>query len=149
MNKQQEIFDTLFKVAVAVEPVSHAKVASCIVYRNRIVAIGVNKKKSHPFQLKYANHPKAIYLHAETAALKRSLHTIPVTWLPKCSLFVLRVKCPQFREFPYSDWAPAVAKPCKSCQKAIVEFKIKDVFFSTGETCFDSGRPEIGRIVLS
>lgn len=147
-KKQQEVFDILFGVAIAVEPVSRAKVAACIVRKGKIVSFGVNKMKSHPFQLKYSNHPEAIYLHAETAAIKRALSFIRPPALSDCSLFVLRVKRPELQNRGpdiLSEWQYAMAKPCQACEKAIVEFQIKEVLFTTGRTTHQV----YGRMILS
>jgi len=71
---------------------NRARLASAVVYRNRIIAIGTNQKKSHPFQKKYAKNENSIYLHAEICAIVNALKRVDERVLSKSSLFVLQGK---------------------------------------------------------
>lgn len=85
--------------------------------RGKIIAQGINQRKSHPLQAKFSNHPESIYLHAEIAALvdARSEN------LTGATMYVARV---------LKDGTPALAKPCKGCQKALISFGLKDVIWT-------------------
>lgn len=121
-KRTNRIASVLHDVACSQIPVANAKLAACIVYKNDIVAVGVNQKKSHPFQAQYARHAESIYLHAETDAIKNALKVITVDDLSKSKLFVVRVT---------KDDKFAMAKPCVGCMRAIVNFGIRSVFYST------------------
>ena len=136
MKKVNEgILYTLAKIAEANDG-SNVRFASAIVYRNKIISVGFNHKKSHPFQKKYAKNSEAIYLHAEVHAIKNALREFPVEELTKCELYIARVKRPQ----SFSDkfiWG--LAKPCIGCERAIVEFGIRRTIY----TCDEIGKYEV------
>ena len=67
-----------------------ARHAAAIVYKNQIVAYGVNQNKSHPFHSRFSEHDDAIFLHAETDAIKNALRRISENELEKASLYVCR-----------------------------------------------------------
>ncbi|NDB61641.1 hypothetical protein EB001_24855, partial [bacterium] len=72
MKKVNEgILHTLAKIAEANDD-SNIRFAAAVVYRNKIVSVGYNRRKSHPFQAKFAKNPEAIFLHAEVHAIKNA-----------------------------------------------------------------------------
>lgn len=100
--------------------------ASAILYRNRLIALGTNRLKSHPFQTRYQTRPNAIYLHAEVAAIRRAIQHLTPKELTRSTLISVRVKYDhQLRP----RWG--MSKPCEGCQRAIAEFGIRNVFFTT------------------
>jgi tRNA(Arg) A34 adenosine deaminase TadA len=132
VNKQ--ILHTLEKVAAA-NPHPAEKFAAAVVYRNRIISIGMNSMKSHPLQAKYSKNEHAIFLHSEIAAIKNALRELEVDDLTKCDIYITRVK----KEKPFSKkFVWGLAKPCPGCQRAIAEFGIKRVIY----TC-DGGDYEV------
>ena len=70
----------------------------------------------------------AIYLHAETDAIKNALKRIPESELEKASLYVCRVKYDSNGRGKKITWG--LAKPCIGCQRAIATFGIRDVIYS-------------------
>lgn len=129
MNKHQKIIDNLCRIAEAVEPINSARLAAAIVYKNRIVAYGTNKRKSHTFQSKYGKNEHAIYLHAENDAIKNALRYIHIDDLSYCTLYVARVK----RIRPRSMYIQGLAKPCRGCMGAINTFKLKGIIHTLDE----------------
>jgi tRNA(Arg) A34 adenosine deaminase TadA len=125
--KHQKIMTLLSKIAEHTEPVANARIAAALLYKNEIVAIGSNRRKTHPFQALYGRNKDSIYLHAEIDCIKNSLKHIEATQLAKCSLYVCRVKFdgPMHRRMVYG-----LAKPCQGCTRAIVNFDIKTIYFS-------------------
>lgn len=124
------ILYTLTKVAAA-NPNPQEKLAAAIVYRNRIISVGMNSMKSHPLQAKYAKNKEAIYLHAEIAAIKNSLRELNVDDLSKCDIYISRVK----KEKPFSNkYVWGLAAPCSGCRRAIAEFGLRKVVYTTNET---------------
>lgn len=128
MKINQNIINTLIKVAEANDEYSSAKLASAIVIRNKIISIGINRKKTDPLQAKYGKNDQAIYLHAELHAIKNALREISLEELKKCTLYVVRVKRPDQNSKKYVF---GVAKPCCGCHRAIVEFGIKSIVYTT------------------
>jgi tRNA(Arg) A34 adenosine deaminase TadA len=122
MDKYRKYLNILALLAADSEPHAGQRVAACIVYNNRIVSFGFNTKKSDPFAVKFQKNPQAIYLHAETAAIKRALRVVPVEKLKHSTLYVCRVS--------NKDDSWALAKPCIGCHKAIVEFGIQMMVYT-------------------
>jgi tRNA(Arg) A34 adenosine deaminase TadA len=100
------------------------QMAAIIARKGQVISYGMNSRKSDPLAAKYGRHPDAIYPHAELAAIKAALTVIDVADLYECTLYVARV---------LKDGTPALAKPCSGCQRAILEFSIKDVIWTKGE----------------
>jgi deoxycytidylate deaminase len=119
--KHQKILQNLTEVALATPKVSSCKVSAAVVYKNRIVSYGVNSYKTSPFQKKYGKNEHAIFLHAEIAAIKNASRHLTLSQLSHSVLIICRV----------NDQGLAMSKPCVGCQRAIIEFGIKQVFFTT------------------
>ena len=106
-----------------------AKVAAAIVHKNKLISIGMNFKKSDPFQKMFSSNDDSIYLHAETLAIKRALKVLDEHDLQKCSLFVCRIK------FDHDfNVLRGLAKPCEGCQKAIQHYNLKQTIYSLDNT---------------
>lgn len=123
-------FDILERVAVDVIPIAAARLAAMIVYKNEIISIGTNKKKSHPLQRKYASNEDSIYLHAEIDAIKNAMRNIDPDLFPKCTMYVLRVKRPHSQS---NEFIRGLAKPCCGCNHAVDQFGFKKVYYTTDE----------------
>lgn len=128
MDKQLKFLQTLASMAEHQHPVGRARLASAVVYKGSIVATGLNQYKSHPFQKQFGCNEDAIFLHAETDAINRSLKIISKNDLTNSQLYVARIK--------YSDtkrrhlvWG--LAMPCPGCQAAIRRYGIKTTYYST------------------
>lgn len=97
----------------------HELKATCYDKKGKVISTAANNyRKSHPIQAffaKQAGNPEAVFLHAEVAALL------------KCG-----VKKP-YRihvERYLKDGSPALAMPCKSCEKAIKAWKVSEVTYT-------------------
>jgi len=92
---------------------------TAIIYdkRGHILSIGKNSYiKTHPLQAKFAakaGKEKAVYLHAEIAALVKLRD-----WSKAHKIVVMRFN---------KDGEPANAKPCSICQKALREAGISNI----------------------
>lgn len=133
MNNEIKYLRYLEKVAEAVPASAHnrqllrARLASCVVYKNEIVSIGVNQLKSHPFQARFAKNEDSIFLHAETHAIKNALKIITVEQLSKSHLYVCRVK---YCDTGKKKFIWGLSKPCAGCMRAIATFDIKKVVYT-------------------
>lgn len=122
----ERIFTKLVKAAQESDH-SWAKVSACIVQRGVPLEIGTNRNKSHPFQLKYSRNKESIFLHAEISAIKNAMRFLSLDDLEHTDLYVCRMKNIK------GNMVYGLAKPCEGCMKAIVEFGIKTVYFTTNE----------------
>ena len=91
-TRHSRYINTLSQIAINVEPVAQARIAAGIVYRNNLISIGVNRSKTHPFQKRYCKNKDAIYLHAETDAIKNSINKIDLEKFSNSILYICRVK---------------------------------------------------------
>ncbi len=107
-----------------------AKLASAVVIRNEIIAIGFNRRKSHPFQVQFQANDNQIYLHAETDAINRALKYVSKEEIKKAILYVARVK---YIDNKTKKVVWAESKPCIGCQRAIMSYGISNVI----HTCDD------------
>ena len=73
IDRPTRILSELALIAKELRPIQSARIAAAIVQKNNIVSIGVNSRKSHPFQKKYGKNDDSIFLHAETDAIKNAL----------------------------------------------------------------------------
>jgi len=98
-------------------------VAATLDSHNNIIAVGKNSFiKTHPLQFKYANklkNPDSIYLHAEIAALIKSKGKNKIE-----SIVVMRMGI---------NGKILLAKPCTICTLALLEAKIKLVYYSNNQ----------------
>jgi deoxycytidylate deaminase len=126
--KHGAVLQFLGKIAEdSADPELTARLAAAIVYKGDIISIGVNKKKSHPFQLKYSKMPMSIFLHAETDAIKNAVKRVDLNTLSRSTLYISRVK---YYDSSRQQVLYGLAKPCDGCEKAIATFNIKHVCYS-------------------
>jgi tRNA(Arg) A34 adenosine deaminase TadA len=130
----KSIMDNLFKLAEASPNDTRAQLAACVVYKKEIISYGFNRKKSHPFQAKFGINSDAIFLHAETDAIKNAIRKIGVDKMAKATLYVARVKKPYPRA---KTMVGGLAKPCQGCAKAISTYAIRRVVWSVDDGGFE------------
>lgn len=128
--KDLKILDMLFKLADDQPRVAAVKMSAAIVLKRDFVAFGFNQYKSHPFQKRFSNAEDKIFLHAEMDAISRAVRRLHYKDLAQATLYVCRLKydnCDHHCKEP--RWG--LAKPCVGCQRAIAQFGIKKVLYST------------------
>ena len=129
MNFSVKIFETLQQNALLVDAGRLAKLSAAIVQKNRIISVGQNSYKSHPFQKRFGKTTDSIFLHAETSAIVKAIKELDTTDLSNCDLYICRMKrCSRNLNDIYG-----LAKPCIGCARAITEFGIRNVFYTTNE----------------
>ena len=126
-DRHSKIFNILSKIAFNVDPVGSARIATAITFRNTIIAVGTNKKKTHPFQAQYGKNKESIYLHGEIDVIKNALKFISQDELSRASLYICRIK---YYDETKKSLEFGLAKPCAGCERAIATFGIKKVFYS-------------------
>lgn len=126
-GKHSKYINILSKIASDLSPVKSARLAACVVLQNDIVSFGVNEMKSHPFQARYGKNKDAVFLHAETSAIKNALKYISLHDLERCTLYISRVK---FDDATKTKLIFGTAKPCPGCFRCINTFNIKKVYYT-------------------
>jgi deoxycytidylate deaminase len=130
-----KILDFLSKTAEAAEEtLMRTRLAAAVVIRNEIVAVGFNRRKTHPFQAKFRADDHKIYLHAETDAINRALKYCSREEFKRASLYVARVKYKDNKS-KQAIWAQSM--PCLGCQKAIKSYGIKAVIHTCEEGVYN------------
>lgn len=129
-GKHTKFLNLLSKIATDIPNPYKTRIAAAVVYRGDVISIGINQKKSHPFQAKYSKHPESVYLHAETAAIKNAIKYLTVEELKDSILYVCRVK---YYDHTKRKMVFGLASPCPGCQKCIATFGIGTVIYSLDE----------------
>ena len=132
-EKHSRYLNILSKVAadIAKPAKANTRVSAAIVYRNDIVSFGVSARKSHPFQAKFGKNEDAVYLHAETDAIKNALKYISMEELEKSTLYICRIK---FTDTHRKNMIFGLSKPCCGCARCISAFGIRSVVYSLDNT---------------
>lgn len=123
-------FFTLAKNASTFSDFENIKIGSVLVYKNKVVSVGYNIKKSHPYQKilnRYRNqngrefdvNKRNNYLHSEMNCL-RNVERLNINF-NKCYLFIYREN---------KDGSLDNCYPCKSCQMRLKELGINRIFYT-------------------
>lgn len=99
------------------------KVGAVVVLDNEVIAVGYNRRKSHPLQAHYAlkaGRHQAIWLHAEMSCLVKLIDT--EYKLTNAKIYVFR----QLKKGQVS-----LAKPCEICELALKTFGITQIAYTT------------------
>lgn len=131
-NRHFKHLRDLALVAEDTQGAARARLAASIVLNNRIISVGVNSYKSHPFQKKYGKNDEAIFIHSEIAAINRALKRIELDELANSTLYISRVKKKSKHSEHFDSWG--LARPCSGCLRAIAAFNIKKVYYTTDDT---------------
>lgn len=92
------------------------KMAAGVVYKNKLLCIGINQYKTHPIMLNDGYREQQIYLHAEADAIVKASR-LDVDF-NKCCLYVVRID---------KKGKEMIAKPCNGCMNLITQFGIGEV----------------------
>lgn len=114
---KSKIFNLLKEEALKSDFIKHRH-AACLIYKGKIISIGINRRKSHPLQKKFQTRPSRIYLHAEIDAIIKAINKHGTSILKDCELNVLRLT---------KAGKVGNSKPCLGCTKAIKAFGITKV----------------------
>jgi deoxycytidylate deaminase len=123
----------LFELASKSERIAKARIAAALTIRKRVIAVGTNSLKTHPFQKKYSSNDDSICIHAENNVIMKALRVVSVEDLEKATIYVARAK----KVGPGGKFIYGNAMPCAGCQKAIAAFGIKNVIYTTDEGKFE------------
>ena len=125
-DRDRRIINNLFRLAQDIEPIKSSRLAACLVLKNNIIGFGFSQMKSHPFQAEFAKNEEAIYLHAETDAIKNALKRVSQDDVARSTLYVARAKM----HIDTKKWMYGLAKPCPGCARAIATFDIQKVVYT-------------------
>jgi deoxycytidylate deaminase len=114
--KPPSYFDEAYKLSLT-SPYGRFRVGALIVQKKAIIAMGVNSKKTHTLQKRFARHDHLTpWLHAEVHSL-----TLSRPWEVEGSdIYVVRA----LKNGDYGN-----SKPCSGCHEALKFFGIKRMFY--------------------
>lgn len=98
--------------------------AAIISKRKKVLATGLNSRKTHPMMQRFTNNYLRVCLHAEMAAINNALKTYSEEELQGANIFIARVT---------KNGQRAIAKPCPICQNALDTFGITGVYWTEYE----------------
>jgi len=124
-------FEYLKHIAEDVSPVRSARLSAMLMYKGKIVSVGINQLKSHPFAAKYAKNKDAIYLHAEADCILKASKKLTEAEMKKSTLYVCRVK---YNSHTNGKIIFGKAKPCEGCENCIRAHGIKKVIYTENST---------------
>lgn len=103
------------------DTINSGRHAAAILYKGSILAIGNNKRKSHPIMCSINKDNKRIYLHAEVDAIVKTINAHGLYIFPETTLYVMRVT--KGGNIAYSE-------PCNICKDIINSVGITQVLWS-------------------
>lgn len=128
MRKDERILHQLRCIAEDMNNDRLPRIAAAIVYKKEIVGYGVCCRRSDPLQKRFGRTSDAIFLHAEIAAIKNSIKRIGnIEFLKSSTLYIAR------RKNMCGEFVDGLSKPCAGCQRAIDNFKIKRVVYTSND----------------
>ncbi len=130
-KRDYSYIELAIKHAISNEKVAGARASAILVLKNRVIAFGRNQYKTHPLQAVYGKNSDAIYLHAEIDVIRNALREINQDELKRASLYIARVKKSASGAEGMDIWG--LAHPCRGCLRAIENFNIGKVCYTTNE----------------
>lgn len=101
------------------------KHVSFICDKSKIVCVGINKPfKTHPLAYKYLYRYSNI--HSELDAILAFPYAIKT--LPRYQLYNVRIR---------NSHTVGLSKPCQKCQKLLFDFRLTNIFYTTGLSTYD------------
>ncbi len=119
-----KVFENLKDLALSAQH-PWARLSAAVVHRGKLVSVGVNQQKSHPFQKQFGKNYQAIYWHAENFAIFNFIRNHNVVDLEDCDLYVYRAKFGEDKSL-----ITGLAKPCDGCMRCIQNYNIKNVVYT-------------------
>lgn len=113
--------DNIIKIAIKVASLSehhNFRIGAVIAKKNKIISMGINKKKTHPRQVNHYTNIVGSSIHAELDAIIRAPHNL----LENSTIYVARL---------LRNNKIGLTKPCKSCIAIFKEYKIKTMVYTT------------------
>lgn len=125
MCKEVKFLNSARKIA-SLSADKKRKMGCIVVYKNKIIASGINSDKTHPKQKLYNTErfpeDSPAKLHAEIAALAPLFNSFNhINW-SKVTLYIYRIK---------NNKPCGLAKPCPACIKLIKDIGIKKICYTT------------------
>lgn len=137
MKIDTKLLDMTFKIAQS-NPVQYLpRLAAMIVRRGKVISVGINERKTDPFQLQFAKNQHATFKHAEISAIKTAWQEAFPNTLRGCLLYVARAK---YLDISKQKFVWGNARPCCGCMKAISmmnkknKLEISGVIYTTDVT---------------
>ena len=102
---------------------------SAVVQKGQALSFGFNQRKSHPLQARFGKNDESIFLHSEIDAMRNAIARHGKQALRNSVLYVARMKY----DLKNKMWIHGLACPCEGCWRAVKEFGIKRVVYTTND----------------
>lgn len=119
-----QILKDLFTIAQDVIPVRSSRICAAIYNRSFLISIGINNKKSHPIQKKFAINKDRIYQHAEINAIINALKRQKIIY--GNSIYIARARYNENNK----TFEFGLSKPCNGCMEALKKYGIKSIHYT-------------------
>ena len=133
MNRHERIFKVLADACDSMDPAFNKRISAALVYKNDIISLGFNRRKTHPFQKLHSKHTEAIWLHAENDCISKALRRCSIDTISRSTLYVYRTK----HQESHGEMIGGLAKPCRGCMRAIASYNIRNVCYSLDDAGYD------------
>jgi len=117
---KKEVIVKLFNLAVDLQPVGKTRIIAAVLKNRKIIGIGQNSYNSTYLARRFKKNEKALYEHAEIAAMKIGIRSGSIF----DKIFISRAR------FVNNVWVFGNAKPCNGCMEALKLFNVKEVYYS-------------------
>lgn len=139
--KDHKLMRMLFDIAQDVNKSGGSRVASALVVKNDVIAIGWNQNKSSPFQKRHSKNDEAIFTHAENHTIFKAIKNLGFNpqsdrevdlnnirqAFKRATLYIARSKF-QSSHADVLQWG--LSRPCTGCFEAIRKYGIRRVVYS-------------------
>ena len=127
MTRIERNINNLFMIARDREPVFKARIASALVYKNKIISYGFNQNRTAWMQRKFKKEPNSHYIHAEVDAIRNAMRIVDFDTIAKSTLYIARAKIKN------NNFSYGLVEPCSGCKECINFFNIRNVYYTTDE----------------
>lgn len=112
-------------VAEQVVPTSGSRHAAALLYKGRVISIGINSRKTHSFAAEYGKCEGCEQFHAETHAIHQGKRLL--SSLERCTLIVVRAKKVKAKDAHYVFGS---SRPCAGCMRCIQDHNVRTLVYS-------------------
>lgn len=128
INKTDYRFFIKAKHVANISDYQRVHIGCVAVYRGKIIGIGCNCNKTHPFQ---KNYNKYRMLHSEDLLPKMHAEINCLNQIKHLDVNFSKVKLYIYRTRKDQDFG--MSRPCPSCMAAIKDFGIKEIYYTTND----------------
>ncbi|MCS7316702.1 MAG: hypothetical protein NZZ41_00060 [Candidatus Dojkabacteria bacterium] len=138
LKRDLYFFDITKKIAESQNDRFGYKFAAMIVHRHKVISVGTNLEKTHPFAARFGRNQDSTFWHAETHAIYNAYKNgIDDSIFSKSTMYVVRLKLKNNKGQKHQILG--LSKPCKGCMNCINFFGIKKIVYSIDQDKYGYG----------